>query len=106
MDIIQSNPMLLTQSPPKSYLSEMLSQWLQWAPGDGRGSTGFATRESLLGSLLRANLGQLAQQLHTPSGGDHEGSRDHTSQYSSQAGGKDQSTVKGTHVHNIIVIEN
>ena len=66
MDNIQSNPMLLTQSPPQSWLSEMLSQWLQWAPGDGRGSTGFATRESLHAALLKANLGQLAQQFIRP----------------------------------------
>ena len=109
MDHIQSNPMLLTQSPPQSYLREMLSQWLQWAPGDGRGSTGFATRESLRAALLRANLGQLhvAQQLQAPSEGDpyHEGSGDHTPQHSSQAEGKDKSTVNGTHVHNIIMIE-
>ena len=63
MNNIQSNPILLTQSPPESYLNEMLSQWLQWAPGDGRGGTGFATRESLRAALLRANLGQLAQQF-------------------------------------------
>ena len=63
MDNIQSNPMLMMQSPPKSYLRKMLSQWLQWAPGDGRGSTGFATRESLRAALLKANLGQLAQQF-------------------------------------------
>ena len=60
MDNIQSNLVLLTQSPPNSFLREMLSQWLQWAPGDGRGSTGFATRESLRAALLKANLGQLA----------------------------------------------
>jgi hypothetical protein len=50
---------------PKSFLVEMLSQWLQWAPGDGRGSAGFATRGSLRTALLKANLGQLAhdQQL-------------------------------------------
>jgi hypothetical protein len=54
--------MLLMQAP-ESYLGAMLSQWLQWAPGDGRGSTGFATRESLHAALLRANLGQLAQQF-------------------------------------------
>ena len=63
MNNIQSNLVLLTQSPPKSFLNEMLSQWLQWAPGDGRGSTDFATRESLRAALLRANLGQLAQQF-------------------------------------------
>ena len=34
LDIIQSNAILLAQSPI-SYLREMLSQWLQWAPGDG-----------------------------------------------------------------------
>ena len=81
--------MLLTQSPPESYLREMLSQWLQWAPGDGRGSTGFATRELLRAALLRANLGQLAQQFYTPSEGDH------TPQHSSQAEGQDQHTVNG-----------
>ena len=55
--------MLLTQSAPKSYLREMLSQWLQWAPGDGRGSTGYASKKSLRAALLKANLGQLAQQF-------------------------------------------
>ena len=66
MDNIQSNPMLMMQSPPENYLRAMLSQWLQWAPGDGRGSTGFATRESLRAALLKANLGQLAQQFIRP----------------------------------------
>jgi hypothetical protein len=63
MDNIQSDPMLLTQSAPKSYLRELLSQWLQWAPGDRRGSIGFATKESLRAALLNANLGQLAEQF-------------------------------------------
>ena len=63
MDTIQNNPMLLAQSPPKSYLREMLTQWLQWGPGDGRGSTGVATRESLHAALLKVNLAQLAEQL-------------------------------------------
>ena len=63
MDNIESSPMLLTQSPPQSWLREMLSQWLEWAPGDRRGSTSFATKESLRTALLNANLGQLAQQF-------------------------------------------
>ena len=63
MDNIQSDPMLLLQSAPKSYLRELLSQWLQWAPGDGRGSTSYATKESLRTALLSANLGQLADQF-------------------------------------------
>ena len=46
MDNIQNNPMLLTQSAPKSYLREMLSLWLQWAPGDRRGSTSIPTNLS------------------------------------------------------------
>ena len=63
MDNIQSNPMLMMQGPPGSYLGEMLSQWLQWAHGDGRGSEGFATKESLRAALLSVNLGELAQQI-------------------------------------------
>ena len=57
LDNIQANLVLLTQSPPLSYLRQMVSQWLQWAPRDGRGSTGFATEESLHVALLKANLG-------------------------------------------------
>ena len=62
MDIIQNSPMLMMQAP-QSWLRKMLSQWLQWAPGDGRGSTGFATKESLRAALLSINQGQLAQQF-------------------------------------------
>ena len=54
---------MLLMEAPQSWLGAMLSQWLQWAPGDGRGSTGYASKESLQAALLRANLGQLAQQL-------------------------------------------
>ena len=62
MDNIQSDPVLI-QSAPKSYLKKLLSQWLQWAPGDRHGSKGYATMESLRAALLRANLGQLAEQF-------------------------------------------
>ena len=62
MDIIQNTPMLMMQAP-KSWLGQMLTQWLQWAPGDGRCSTGFATKESLRAALSKANLGQLAEQF-------------------------------------------
>ena len=48
---------------PKSYLREMLTEWLQRGPGDGRGSTGFATRESLHAALLKVNLAQLAEKF-------------------------------------------
>jgi hypothetical protein len=93
MNNIQSNLVLLTQTPPKSYLREMLSQWLQWAPGDKRGSTDFATRESLRVALLRANLGQLAFDQYFQDF--HEESRGHAPHHSSQAEGRDQHTVNG-----------
>ena len=60
---IQSDPGLLMHSPPKSYLREILSQWLQWAPGDGRGSTGYATKKLMNAALLKANLGRVAEQF-------------------------------------------
>ena len=62
MDKIQNNPILLTQAPD-SYLRKLLSQWLQWAPGDGRGSKGYATKESLRAALLKINLGRLAENF-------------------------------------------
>ena len=41
----------------------MLSQWLQWAPGDGRGSTSFATKGMLHAALLKAKLGDPAKEF-------------------------------------------
>ena len=41
----------------------MLAQWLQWAPGDGRGSTSFATLEDLKAALNQARLGTTAHDL-------------------------------------------
>ena len=41
----------------------MLSQWLQWAPGDSRGSTSFATLEDLKTALNQAGLGATAHDL-------------------------------------------
>ena len=60
--MIENAPALLIQAP-NSYLRRMLTQWLQWDPGDGRGSAGFATRESLHAALLKVNLAQLAEQF-------------------------------------------
>ena len=73
-NIIQANPTLLT-TPPNSRLSAMLSEWLQWAPGDSRGSTNFATLESLKVALRRTGLGAVAHDLSfqsPPSGIDQE----------------------------------
>ena len=63
LDNIQTNVLLSTGSPG-SWLSAMLSQWLQWAPGDARKSTNFASLEALKRALSQANLGVAAHDLH------------------------------------------
>ena len=63
LDNIQCNQVLLTQSPPMSFLKQMISQWLQWVPGDGRGSTDCAMKESLVAALKKVNLGRLAEKI-------------------------------------------
>ena len=59
---IQANQSLAVNSPV-SWLSAMLFQWLQWAPGDGRGSKSFATLEGLKTALNQAMLGRTAYDL-------------------------------------------
>lgn len=63
LDNIQCNQVLLTQSPPMSFLKQMVSQWLQWALRDGRGSKGNATKESLVAALKKVNLSRLAEKI-------------------------------------------
>ena len=48
---------------PFSYLSAMLSDWRHWAPGDARGSTNYATLDSLKTALDKSGLGLEAQEL-------------------------------------------
>ena len=60
---IEANPMHLLSEPPKSYLSAMLSSWLQWAPGDARGSVNYATVSSLRTAMDKAGLGSAARDL-------------------------------------------
>lgn len=67
LELIQSNPMLLLQSPPMSYLRKMLSQWLQWGPRDGRGSTDFANTVVLQKALLSIGLASVAYMLDSAS---------------------------------------
>ena len=56
LKIIEAKPLLLSGAPT-SWLNEMLSEWLQCAPGDGRGSTKIATLEGLRDALDKAGLG-------------------------------------------------
>lgn len=54
--------MLMTQKAPFSYLGRMLELWLQWAPGDRRGSKNFATFKNLRKALLQVDT--LAAKAH------------------------------------------
>ena len=53
LDIIQARPFLLN-SAPHSWLSVMLTEWLEWAPGDDRGSVDFATLNRLKKAMNKA----------------------------------------------------
>lgn len=48
---------------PKAYLARMLNEWFQWAPGDVRGSTWFATNNALFAALNKSNLGATAHKM-------------------------------------------
>ena len=62
LSIIEATPTLLTTAP-RSYLDAMLSDWWQWAPGDCRGSTDYATLASLKSAVNSAGLGRTAHEL-------------------------------------------
>ena len=62
LDIIQARPFLLNTAP-ESWLGAMLAQWLQWAPGDERGSTNVANEHSLKQALIKAGLSDTAQAI-------------------------------------------
>ena len=64
LDEIQARPLLM-HNAPKSWLNAMLAEWLQWAPGDKRGSSSFATLGGLMDALNKAGLGELNQSLMT-----------------------------------------
>ena len=52
-----------SQVGPKRWLSAMLDKWLQWAPGDGRGSKDYAILNSLKSAVRAAGLGRTAEEL-------------------------------------------
>ena len=63
LETIQAKPLLLSGAPT-SWLSKMLAEWLQFAPGDSRGSTSFATLEGLRTALNKAGLGATAHDIN------------------------------------------
>ena len=60
---IQARPELLLSGAPDSFLREMLSDWLHWTPGDGRGSKSYATLYDLSNALDKSGLGDAACTL-------------------------------------------
>ena len=62
LDVIQAKPSLY-EGAPNSWLNKMLAEWLQWAPGDGRESSSYATLEGLKAALREAGLGAKAEDL-------------------------------------------
>ena len=48
---------------PGSYMDAVLSEWLNWGPGDERGSKDLATLEALKEALNRAGYGRAAGTL-------------------------------------------
>ena len=55
---------LLFASAPQSWLKSLLDKWLQWAPGDARGSTSYATLDDLKAALIKCGLQTAANNLH------------------------------------------
>ena len=62
LNSIESKPLLL-MGAPGSWLHELLAEWFQWAPGDGRGSTEYATLSVLKTAVDRTGLGRTAAEL-------------------------------------------
>ena len=62
LDNIRDAQMNLTDAP-QTCLSVMLTEWLEWAPNDARGSTQYATFESLKGAVSEAGLESIADNL-------------------------------------------
>ena len=64
LDNIEGKPSLHSGGP-KSWLRVMLGEWLEWAPGDSRGSDTFASVESLKCALDKSSLAQTALEIES-----------------------------------------
>lgn len=60
---IESRPPLF-MGAPSSWLSAMLTEYLEWEPGDDRGTQECPSLESLKSAVSKAGLGRSAAQLH------------------------------------------
>lgn len=57
---IENNPENLRSN---SFLDVMIGEWLEWVPGDARGSEEYATLEQLQAALIGAGYGVIASEL-------------------------------------------
>ena len=62
LDIIAAKPNLYHEGP-KGFLREIFSEWLEWVPGDHRGSTKYPTLEILKTAISKSGLGATAATL-------------------------------------------
>jgi hypothetical protein len=57
---IEANPRNVQSN---SFLNDVIGVWLNWAPGDGRGSKDYATLEHLQTAVSKAGCGLIASEL-------------------------------------------
>ena len=62
---ILANPLFMNDAPT-SWLSALVSDWLEWAPGDSRGSTNYANLEDIKSAVSKAGFGVVAEELSLP----------------------------------------
>ena len=62
---IEAKPLLLSGAP-KTWLSAMISEWMEWAPKDSCGSTSYANLEDLKFAVSNAGFGVVAEELSLP----------------------------------------
>ena len=58
LSTIKANPINVINAP-LSYLFAMLSSWIEWAPGDARGSKDYATHQAL--RIVMEKIGPLQE---------------------------------------------
>ena len=67
LNIIVARPSLQSGAP-QSWLFTMLSEWMEWAPGDSRESKNYANLDDLKTAVSRAGFGVVASELSLPHG--------------------------------------
>ena len=76
LDAIQARPLLLSGAP-QTWLSDLISCWLEWTPGDCRGSVRYANLEDLRSTLHKTGYKDIADKLLLL---DQQGTTDNISQ--------------------------